>query len=108
KENKQIKALFGEDIVEKKMVEQVKEIKKVTPDLAKEYEETFERKLSFEHMLTRETPVLELAEHDSFFDYSTDYVKKGDPYLEENPIGNKELVLKNYHPTPFISMPIAQ
>ncbi len=108
KEIKQIKALFGEDIVEKKMVEQVKEIKKVTPDLAKEYEETFERKLSFEHMLTRETPVLELAEHDSFFDYSTDYVKKGDPYLEENPIGNKELVLKNYHPTPFISMPIAQ
>lgn len=108
KEIEQIKALFGEDFIEKKMVEQVKEIKKVSPDLAKEYEETFERKLSFEHMLTRETPVLELAEHNSFFDYSTDYVKKGDPYLNENPIGNKELVLKNYHPTPFISMPIAQ
>lgn len=77
-------------------------------DFSKIYENMFERKTCFEHILTRETPVLELAEHDSFFDYSTEYVKKNDPYLNENPIGNKELVLKNYHPTPFISMPIAQ
>ena len=78
------------------------------PELAKAYEEAFERKVSFEHMITRETPELELASHDSIFEYSTDYVKKGDPYLRENPIGNKELVLKKYHPMPFISMPIAQ
>lgn len=103
-----IKEQYGEDFTDKKMSEQLKEIKKANPDLAKDYEETFERKLCFEHMLTRETPVLELAEHNSFFDYSTDYVSKNDPYLKENPIGNKELVLKNYHPTPFISMPIAQ
>ena len=77
-------------------------------DFSKIYENMFERKTCFEHILTRETPVLELAEHDSFFDYSTEYVKKNDPYLNENPIGNKDLVLKNYHPTPFISMPIAQ
>ena len=86
----------------------IKSLKQDHEDIAKEYEEYFERKLCLEHMLTRETPVLELAEHESFFDYSTEYVKKGDPYLEENPIGNKELVLKNYHTTPFISMPIAQ
>ena len=40
--------------------------------------------------------------------YSTDYVSKTDPYMKENPIGNKEMVLKNYTPTPFIRMPIAQ
>ena len=73
-----------------------------------EYEEAFERKISFEHMLTRGNPKLELEDHDSIFDYSTEYVKKGDSYLKENPIGNKELVLKDYHPTPFIAVPVAQ
>ena len=70
--------------------------------------EAFERKISFEHMITRETPELELASHDSIFEYSTDFAKKDDPYLNINPIGNKEIVLKKYHPTPFIYMPIAQ
>ncbi len=101
--------LLGVDNIENMKVSQV--IKLLTPinsKAAKLYESLFEKKLCFEHMLTREVPILELAEHDSIFDYSTDYVGKNDPYLKENPIGNKELVLKNYHPTPFISMPIAQ
>ena len=85
-----------------------KENMEAEKEFIKEYEESFERKECFEHMLTRETPYLELEEHNSIFDYSTDYVKKGDSYLEENPIGNKELVLKNYHPTSFISVPVAQ
>ena len=59
-------------------------------------------------MVTRANLELELADHDSIFDYSTEYVDKNNPYLKENPIGNKELVLKKYKPTPFISMPIAQ
>lgn len=91
-----------------KMSARIKLIKEQDESLAKEYEEAFEKRICFEHMVTRKTPTLELADHDSIFDYSTDYAKKGDPYLNENPIGNKELVLKNYHPTPFISMPIAQ
>ena len=99
---------YGAEFVNQKMSVQLNEIRKVNSTLAQEYEELFERKLCFEHMLTRETPVLELADHDSIFDYSTDYVSKKDPYLKENPIGNKDLVLKNYHPTPFISLPIAQ
>lgn len=86
----------------------INEIKKVNSTLAKDYEEAYERKISYEHMLTRENPELELADHDSIFDYSIEYVDKNDPYLKENPIGNKELVLKKYKPTPFISMPIAQ
>ena len=90
------------------MSKRINEIKKLDGQLAYDYEEAFERKVCFEHMITRETPELELASHDSIFEYSTDYVKKNDPYLEENPIGNKEIVLKKYHPTPFISMPIAQ
>ena len=91
-----------------KMSKRIKELMKIDKQLAKDYEEAFERKISFEHMITRETPELDLASHDSIFEYSTDYVKKGDSYLKENPIGNKEIVLKKYHPTPFISMPIAQ
>jgi hypothetical protein len=96
------------DIKDMKMSERYKLLSIANEGLAKDYQEAFERKVCFEHMLTRETPALELASHDSIFKYSTEYVKEGDPYLKENPIGNKELVLKNYHPTPFISMPIAQ
>lgn len=102
------KELLSENIDDMKMSKRIKELKKVDEKLANDYEEAFERKVCFEHMLTRETPKLELANHDSIFEYSTDFVKKNDPYLKENPIGNKEIVLKQYHPTPFISMPIAQ
>ena len=102
------KILLNVDIDSLKMSQRVKELKKIDNNLAKEYEDTFEMKVCFEHMLIRETPSLELASHDSIFEYSTDFVKKDDPYLKENPIGNKEIVLKKYHPTPFISMPIAQ
>ena len=96
------------DIDNLKMSKRIKELKKVDETLSNDYEEAFERKVCFEHMLTRETPKLELANHNSIFEYSTNFVGKKDPYLNENPIGNKEIVLKKYHPTPFISMPIAQ
>lgn len=76
--------------------------------LAKDYEQSFEEKVCFEHLVTRDNPILELANHDSIFEYSTDYVDAKDPYLKENPIGNKDIKLKNYTPTPFIKMPIAQ
>ena len=84
------------------------ELKLIDSNFAEEYEKCYEQKICFEHMLLRENPVLELASHDSIFEYSTEYVKKEDKYLLENPIGNKELVLKKYHHTPFIKMPIAQ
>ena len=76
--------------------------------LAKDYEQSFEEKVCFEHLVTRDNPILELANHDSIFEYSTDYVDAKNPYLKENPIGNKDIKLKNYTPTPFIKMPIAQ
>ena len=76
--------------------------------LAEYYEQSFEEKVCFEHLVTRDNPILELANHDSIFEYSTDYVDAKDPYLKENPIGNKDIKLKNYTPTPFIKMPIAQ
>ena len=96
------------DIKDMKMSQRYKLLSIANEKLAADYKEAFERKVCFDHMLTRETPALELASHNSIFEYSTEYVKNKDPYLKENPIGNKELVLKNYHPTPFISMPIAQ
>ena len=76
--------------------------------LAKDYEQSFEIKVCFEHLLTRDNPILELASHESIFEYSTDFVDAKNPYLKENPIGNKDIKLKNYTPTPFIKMPIAQ
>ena len=100
--------LIKEDIRSMKMSDRIDALKLIDKELAAKYEESYERKISFEHMVTRKTPRLELAKHDSIFEYSTDYVPKGDPYLKENPIGNKELVLKNYTPTPFIKMPVAQ
>ena len=96
------------DIKDMKMSQRYKLLSIANEKLAADYKEAFERKVCFDHMLTRETPALELASHNSIFEYSTEYVKNNDPYLKENPIGNKELVLKKYHPTPFISMPIAQ
>ena len=100
---------MGEKIDDLKISERVELIeKKIDKKMADCYQKSFETKTCLEHMLTRETPQLELASHDSIFEYSTDYVQKGDPYLKENPIGNKEIVLKKYHPTPFISVPIAQ
>ena len=103
-----VKGKIGKNIDSMKMSKRIAELEKVDKKLAVDYEEAFERKVCFEHMITRETPELELASHDSIFEYSTDYVDKNDPYLKENPIGNKEIVLKKYKPTPFISMPIAQ
>ena len=103
--------LIGDGIDKMSMSKRVEKIKaddEKNAEFADEYEEAFERKVSFEHMLTRETPELELADVDSIFEFSTDYVDKNDPYLKENPIGNKDIKLKKYHPTPFISMPIAQ
>lgn len=96
------------DLDNLKVSKRINELKKVDFSLAKDYEAAYERKISFEHMVTRENPELELADHDSIFDYSTEYVDENNPYLKENPIGNKELVLKKYNPTPFISIPIAQ
>ena len=106
--HKKAASLFGEGIDEVPMSKRINKLKNIDEAFAKEYEEAFEKKVCFEHMLTRETPELELADHDSIFDFSTDYVGKNDPYLQENPIGNKDIKLKKYHPTPFISMPIAQ
>ena len=102
------KILLTENIDQLTMAKRFKELEKIDKNLAKEYQDNYEKKICFEHMLTREDPVLELAEHDSIFKYSTDYVPDKDPYLKENPIGNKEIVLRRYHPTPFIKMPVAQ
>lgn len=100
--------LIKRDINTLKMSEILAELKLIDANFAKEYEDCYEQKICFEHMLLRENPVLELDKHDSIFEYSTEYVKKDDKYLLENPIGNKELRLKKYHHTPFIKMPIAQ
>ncbi len=106
--NDRVKALLGDSYDKLTMTKRINLTKLFDSALGKDYEDAFERKVSLEHLLTRETPVLELANHNSIFDYSTEYVKKGDLYLQENPIGNRDIVLKKYHPTPFISMPIAQ
>lgn len=91
-----------------KVSEVIEKLKAKDENLAKDYEEAYERKMCFEHIITRRDPRLELDKTDSIFEYSTDYVKKGDPYLKENPIGNKQIRLVNYTSAPFIKLPVAQ
>lgn len=106
--NRKAAMLIDSDITKMKFSKIKEELMKKNTSLALEYEKLYEQKVCFEHMILRKEPVFELAKHDSIFEYSTDYVSKKDPYLKENPVGNKELVLKNYTPTPFIKMPVAQ
>lgn len=59
------------------------------------YRETKEEKMVLEHMLTRQNPVLWLADKDDF-------------YAFDNSEDNKDIKVLNYTHLPFIKMPVAQ
>lgn len=61
----------------------------------------------FELMITKEKPVLELAEHNSFFEYSTNY-NLDKEYLKTNPTGNEDVKLLKYKSLSKIDFPVAQ
>ena len=59
------------------------------------YRETKEEKMVLEHMLTRQNPVLWLADKDDFYQF-------------DNSENNKDIKVLNYTHLPFIKMPVAQ
>lgn len=85
----------------------LKKIKEYDEDLYKSFIDIYEEVVAFHHMLTRENPKLVLADHNSIFDFSTEYSNDKE-YLKENPTGNKDIIIKGYTRTPEIKYPIAQ
>ena len=60
-----------------------------------------------ELMITKEKPILELANKDDFFAFDNTF-NTSKEYLKENITGNKDIKVLRYKSAPFIKMPIAQ
>lgn len=60
-----------------------------------------------ELMITKEKPILELANKDNFFAFDNTF-NTSKEYLKENITGNKDIKVLRYKSAPFIKMPIAQ
>lgn len=61
----------------------------------------------FELMITKEKPILELADKDNFYEFSNE-VNNDKEYLKENITGNEDIKVLKYSSAPFIKMPVAQ
>ncbi len=70
-------------------------------------DEIKEQIMMFELMITKEKPVLELADKTDFFSFNNN-VNNDKKYLEQNITGNEDIKVLNYKSAPFIKMPIAQ
>ena len=66
-----------------------------------------EQIMIFELMITKEKPILELADKDDFFSFDNS-VNNDKEYLEKNITGNEDIKVLRYKSAPFIKMPIAQ
>lgn len=66
-----------------------------------------EELIIFELMITKEKPILELADKNDFFEFSNE-VHLEKEYLKENMTGNEDIKVKKYVSAPFIKMPITQ
>lgn len=58
-------------------------------------------------MLTKNKPILELANKDDFFKFSNE-VNNDKEYLKQNNTGNDDIKILKYSSAPFIKMPITQ
>ena len=63
--------------------------------------------LILELMITKEKPILELADKEDFFEFSNE-VNLEKEYLKENMTGNEDIKVKKYTSAPFIKIPITQ
>lgn len=66
-----------------------------------------EKMMLYELMMSKEKPVLYLADKDDFFKYSNEVINDKE-YLKENVTGNEDIKILKYKSAPFIKMPIAQ
>ncbi len=79
----------------------------LTKKLARELEELKESITILELMVTKEKPVLEVADRDDFFKFSTDY-NLDKAYIRKNATGNEDIKVLKYKSAPFIKMEVAQ
>lgn len=75
--------------------------------LQKVLKEVQENIMILELMITKEKPILELADKDDFFAFDNTFNTSRE-YLKENITGNKDIKVLRYKSAPFIKMPIAQ
>ena len=73
----------------------------------KGYKKVLEELRILDFMLSKEKPILNLADKNDFFEFDNK-VNNDKEYLKENPTGNKDIKLLNYSSLGFIKMPIAQ
>lgn len=73
----------------------------------KALKEVQENILILELMITKDKPILELADKDDFFAFDNTFNTSRE-YLKENVTGNKDIKVLRYKSAPFIKMPIAQ
>lgn len=73
----------------------------------KEYKKVLEELRILDFMLSKEKPILQLADKNNFFEFDNK-VNNNKEYLKDNPTGNKDIKLLNYSSLGFIKMPIAQ
>ena len=80
---------------------------KTSKQAEKMLKEIREQIMIFELMVTKEKPILELADKDDFFSFDNS-VNNDKEYLEKNITGNEDIKVLRYKSAPFIKMPIAQ
>ena len=80
---------------------------KTSKQAEKMLKEIKEQIMIFELMITKEKPILELADKDNFFSFDNN-VNNDKEYLEKNITGNEDIKVLRYKSAPFIKMPIAQ
>lgn len=80
---------------------------KTSKQAEKMLNEIKEQIMIFELMITKEKPILELADKDDFFSFDNN-VNNDKEYLEKNITGNEDIKVLRYKSAPFIKMPIAQ
>ena len=89
--------------------DRLEELKKraITPsdlEIVKKLEEEVEL---YKLMISKEKPILQLADKDDFFKFSNQ-VNNDKEYLKENITGNEDVKILRYSSAPFIKMPVAQ
>lgn len=113
------KMLAWEEIIQKETDQQLEERYKllqerktflennISKDTNVMLEDIKEQIMIFELMITKEKPILELADKKDFFSFDNN-VNNDKKYLEKNITGNEDIKVLKYKSAPFIKMPIAQ
>ncbi len=104
--DEQLQARY-DNLKAKRLLINGKIINSINPQKYEEVLNDIEESISiFELMITKEKPILELADKDDFFKFNNE-VNNDKEYLKENMTGNGDIKIKKYTSAPFIKMPIS-